>query len=123
MTKNRSAKFDYLPAAESFLDPVREDGGRPDDARAVVIPFGLEASVSYGGGTAKGPQAILAASHQLELFDDELWREAYKDYGVAAIREPKIKKKIAAALDQLEEIVEGCWRGSAFRSCSAASIR
>ena len=52
----------------------------------MVIPFGLEASVSYGGGTAAGPAAILAASQQLELYDEELEREPYLDYGVAALR-------------------------------------
>lgn len=95
----------YLPADQSFLDPVRADADRPQDARAVVIPFGLEASVSYGGGTARGPQAILEASHQLELFDDELWREAYLDYGIAAVPEPKIATSVPAALDQLAAIV------------------
>ena len=96
----------YLPGARSFLDPLREDADRPQDARVVVIPFGLEASVSYGSGTSKGPTAIMAASHQLELFDEELWREPYKDYGIAAIAEPKIAKSVPAALDQLEGLVE-----------------
>lgn len=36
-----------------------------------VIPVPWEATVSYGGGTAAGPEAILAASQQLELFDGE----------------------------------------------------
>jgi agmatinase len=102
----KSADLRYLPADKSFLDPDREDRDRPEDARVVVIPFGLEASVSYGGGTAKGPEAILAASHQLELFDEELWREPYKDYGIAAVREPKIEKRLDNALVQLEGLVE-----------------
>lgn len=34
-----------------------------------VIPVPFEASVSYGGGTARGPEAILAASQQLETWD------------------------------------------------------
>lgn len=101
----RGPQFDYLPADESFLDPVRLDAGRPGEARAVVIPFGLEASVSYGGGTAAGPAAILRASQQLELFDEELWREPYLDYGIAALREPKIAASVPAALDQLEALV------------------
>jgi agmatinase len=63
--------------------------------------------VSYGGGTAKGPAAILEASHQLELFDDELWREAYLDYGIAALAEPQIPKTVPAALDLLAEMVGG----------------
>ena len=93
--------LDYLPAAETFLDPHRVGIDTPHLAKAVVIPFGLEASVSYGGGTAAGPSAILHASQQLELFDDELWREPYLDYGIAAIREPKIATTVPAALDQL----------------------
>ena len=95
----------YLPADRSFLDPLRADAARPHDARVVVIPFGLEASVSYGGGTGAGPQAILDASHQLELFDDELWREPYLDYGVAAIAPPAIDPSLPKALDQLEALV------------------
>jgi agmatinase len=98
--------LDYLPGHQSFLDPLRLDADQPAAAKAVVIPFGLEASVSYGGGTAAGPAAILAASHQLELFDEELWREPYRDYGIAAIREPVIAKPVKAALDQLSGLVE-----------------
>ncbi len=102
----KATQLRYLPGDDSFLDPAREDAARPQDARAVVIPFGLEASVSYGGGTRLGPQAILSASHQLELFDEELWREPYRDYGIAALPEPKIAKGQEAALAQLEALVE-----------------
>jgi len=98
--------LDYLPATEGFHDPLRADAGHPERARAVVIPFGLEASVSYGSGTAAGPSAILAASHQLELYDEELRREACLDYGIAAIREPQIATPLEAALGQLSGIVE-----------------
>lgn len=52
----------------SFLDseyaPVS-----PRDAAFHLIPAPLEQSVSYGGGTARGPQAILEASRQLEAWD------------------------------------------------------
>ncbi|MGD9804533.1 MAG: agmatinase [Hyphomicrobiaceae bacterium] len=101
-----TAAFDYLPGSESFLDPLRVDADTPEKARAVVIPFGLEASVSYGGGTRAGPMSIIEASHQLELFDEELWREAYRDYGVAALREPDIPKRIEDALALLAGTVD-----------------
>ena len=101
-----SGTLDYLPPEEGFLEPERAGAGDPASARAVVIPFGLEASVSYGGGTVAGPSAILAASHQLELYDEELEREAYAEYGVAAVREPVIARPIEAALGQLAELVE-----------------
>jgi agmatinase len=104
--KQKSVTLDYLAGEDSFLDPDRVDADTPDQAGVVVIPFGLEASVSYGGGTRKGPQAILKASHQLELFDEELWREPYRDFGVAAIAEPKIPKSVEKALDVLDAQVD-----------------
>ena len=98
-------KLDYLSGAESFLDPLRSDADRPNEAKAVVSPYALEASISYGGGTVKGPAAIMAASHQLELFDEELWREPYADYGIAALKPPKVPRSVPKALDQLEGLV------------------
>ena len=98
--------LDYLPAAEGFHDPLRDDAAHPERARAVVIPFGLEASVSYGSGTSAGPAAILAASHQLELYDEELEREACLEYGIATVREPAIQGPIEGALAQLSGLVE-----------------
>lgn len=105
MANDRPLRLPFLPPAEAFLEPDRKDALTPEAARCVVIPFGLEASVSYESGTARGPQAILAASHQLELFDDELWREPYLDYGVAALRAPAIPKPLTAALDSLAATV------------------
>jgi agmatinase len=61
--------------------------------------------VSYGGGTRAGPAAILAASRQLELYDDELAREPYLDYGIAALREPAIATPLERALEQLARLV------------------
>ncbi len=46
----------------------------PDDARVAVLPVAYEGTVSYGKGTAKGPRAILEASAQLEMYDEELER-------------------------------------------------
>ena len=43
-----------------------------EKAKFIVIPCPHEATTSYGKGTKKGPGAILRASHQLELFDEEL---------------------------------------------------
>jgi agmatinase len=101
----RAPAFDYLPGGKSFLDPARADADSPASARAVLIPFGLEATVSYGGGTAAGPAAILAASQQLELYDPEFGREPYLDYGVAALAEPPIASPMAAALEQIAALV------------------
>ncbi len=49
-----------------FLDSELTEAERGDDARFRVIPVPLERTVSYGSGTAQGPEAIIAASNELE---------------------------------------------------------
>ena len=51
-------------------------------ARIRMLPVPLEATVSYGAGTARGPAAILAASGQVELYDGEFGGEPALHYGV-----------------------------------------
>ncbi len=41
------------------------------EAEAVILPIPYEATITYGGGTREGPEAILAASRQVELWDEE----------------------------------------------------
>lgn len=41
-------------------------------AKLIIMPVPWEATTSYGGGASKGPNAILEASHQVDLFDLEL---------------------------------------------------
>lgn len=42
------------------------------EARVAVLPVPYEGTVSYGGGAAAGPRALLEASAQLEMYDEEL---------------------------------------------------
>lgn len=42
------------------------------DAEVVVLPIPYEATTTYGAGTREGPEAILAASRQVELWDEDL---------------------------------------------------
>jgi agmatinase len=55
-------------ASLNFLDlrslPVKE-------AEAVILPIPYEATTTYGAGTREGPEAILAASRQVELWDED----------------------------------------------------
>jgi agmatinase len=96
----------FMPPADGFLGLPEDEAFTPEQAQAWIIPFGLEASVSYGGGTAAGPDAILESSHQVELFDDLFWKESFRDYGVATVDAPAPHKEITAALDQLDGLVE-----------------
>ena len=72
--------------------------------KVVVVPFGLEKTVSYGGGTNKGPKEIIRASHQVELFDEDLDKEPYKHIGIKTLKPFPIKKNMVDALKQIENI-------------------
>ena len=99
-------QLSYRVPEAGFLGLSADDAGDPAEAKAVIIPFGLEASVSYGGGTALGPEAIIAASPKLEFFDEALWREPYREFGIATLEAPEIAPGVEAALGQLEAVVE-----------------
>jgi len=72
--------------------------------KVVVIPFGLEKTVSYGGGTKNGPREIIKASHQVELYDEELNCEPYKRIGIKTLKPFRIDKNIKKALIKMSKI-------------------
>ena len=93
----------YLSPKKGFLGIDAEQRIVP---QVIVVPFGLEKTVSYGGGTKNGPKEIIKASHQVELFDEELNKEPYKEIGIKTLKPFSIKNKIESALDQLSKINE-----------------
>lgn len=122
--------LNYLPPLKAFLSLDKSDACAPENARAVMIPFGLEKTVSYTGGTAKGPQAILDASPELEYFDEVFWCEPFREYGIATLAEPEIAGNVEDALDQLESLTEEVLEAGKFplilggeHSITAGSIR
>ena len=74
--------------------------------KAIVIPFGLEKTVSYGSGTKNGPKEIIKASHQVELYDEEFNCEPFKKIGIKTIKPFKINKNIKIALNQISKLNE-----------------
>lgn len=91
--------FDFMDEKHGFMNQCEEN------AQAVIIPFGLESSVSYESGTSKGPRAILDASPELEFFDEVFWKECFREYGIATLQEQQINAGLPNALSQLEGIV------------------
>ena len=72
--------------------------------KVVVVPFGLEKTVSYGGGTRNGPKEIIKASHQVELYDEELNCEPFKKIGIKTLKPFKIEKNVKKALSVISKI-------------------
>lgn len=69
--------------ANNFAGLEPEDSAY-DSARVVVLPVPFERTTSYGKGTVAGPAAILAASQQVDLYDEELESEPYQ-IGIATL--------------------------------------
>ena len=94
----------------TFLSSLSGFLGLPQKTKSknfvCVVPFGLEKSVSYGSGTKNGPKAILKASHQVELFDEELLQDSYKNFQIKTLKPFKIKKRLIDALNQLTSITK-----------------
>ncbi len=95
--------MNFLNQKKGFLG---YEANEKKSCKVIIVPFGLEKTVSYGGGTKNGPREIIKASHQVELFDEELNKEPYKNIGIKTLKPFKIKKSISNALDQLSLVNE-----------------
>lgn len=84
-----------------------------EKAKVVIIPFCFEATTTYGKGTKNGPQAILEASRQVELFDEELWQETYKKVDIITLKR-LAPKNFAVAEKKIGDIIKQLLRDKKF---------
>lgn len=64
------------------------------------MPVPYEGTVSYGSGTAKGPEAIIQASRHMELYDMELGGENFQKPGIFTL------KPLAVGMLSAEKMIE-----------------
>ena len=91
----------YLTNKKGFLGV----DNKSNKENVVIIPFGLEKTVSYGGGTKNGPKEIIKASHQVELYDEDLKKEPYKNIGIKTLKFFPIKKVLMKLLNKLKILI------------------
>jgi agmatinase len=75
----------YTPMPPENFGGISDEHSLYETSRAVIFPVPLERSTSYEHGTRNGPSAILSASRHMELYDDELEMEPYKEIGIATL--------------------------------------
>lgn len=92
----------FKRAKQQFL---AGNGAPLRDCAFAVLPVPYERTVSYGRGTAKGPAAIIAASPQLELWDEEVKEETWKR-GIFTVQAVDCSGTEAAFFGRLERTVE-----------------
>lgn len=97
---------------EDLLAPARNFGhldARDADfehARVVVVPVPFDGTTCYRPGTREGPQAIIDASRNLELYDAELRRSPYR-VGIHTLRAVEIVNGDAEAMvSRVERVTE-----------------
>lgn len=95
----RNEHLGYPPFLGSEI-PLSE----PADARFHVLPVPWERTVSYGGGTACGPAAILAASWQLETWDQG---QVPAEAGIFTHPPIDVTDSPEAVLDRIADAVAG----------------
>ena len=75
----------YTPVPPENFGGLSEQDASYEKARAVIFPVPLERTTTYEHGTRNGPPAILEASRNMELYDEEFETEIYKHVGIATI--------------------------------------
>jgi agmatinase len=65
------SKENVVSTLVNFGGVASRSAGQAGDSRIVIVQAPYEGTVSYGGGTSKGPKAILDASLQVETRDEE----------------------------------------------------
>jgi agmatinase len=101
----RQTRFRTLGIRSNFL-AIGKEISSFDSSRIAVLPVPYEHTVSYGGGTRRGPAGILKASQYVEFYDEELERELCSDVGIATIAPLELGKSThQRALDLIERPV------------------
>ena len=75
----------YTPATAENFGGLPEDNSRYENSRAVIFPIPLERTTTYEHGTRNGPAAIIAASRNMETWDEELGVETFSEIGIATL--------------------------------------
>ncbi len=73
----------WLGQGDNFLG-IDEPWCHPDQAGVYVLPAPYEHTSSYILGSDRGPSAIIEASQQVELYDETLRYEPYREWGGVA---------------------------------------
>lgn len=57
---------------------LKEEYSKKEDSRFIILPVPYESTTTYGHGTAHGPNGIINASLNMEVYDEELRQETFK---------------------------------------------
>jgi len=114
-----NSQFSFLFMSESSNLPVNFGGidetaySAFDSSRIVVLPVSYEGTVSYGTGTGAGAMAIVEASRNMELYEEETDAEVYK-IGIHTLEEFKPRETPELMMNELYEYTKNLLKSDKF---------
>lgn len=81
-----------------------------EEADIVIVPVPWDATVSYRAGTANGPESVLQASYQVDLYDTDapnLWRAGIAMQDISTKWTNQSKKLREKSADYIEQLTSG----------------
>ena len=81
----------YIRFPKNFGE-LEDEFSNYETSKVIILPIPYEKTTTYVKGAAKGPEAILDASRNMELYDEELDKEISR-VGICTLNELKIEEK------------------------------
>lgn len=83
--------MDYTKFPDNFGE-IEDKFSNYGNSKVAILPVPYEKTTTYVRGTANGPKAIISASRNMELYDEELDKNIYES-GICTLEELKIDSK------------------------------
>ena len=96
--------MNYIKFPKNFGE-LEDELSNYDASKAVILPIPYEKTTTYVKGTAKGPRAIIDASRNMELYDEELNKNIC-DVGICTLNELKVEEKLELMINVVYENVK-----------------
>jgi agmatinase len=76
-------------------------------SKVVILPIPFEGTVTYGKGTANGPEAIISASRHMETYDLEIGHDFFNKIGIYTLESMALNlTSLADVMDSIHSAVE-----------------
>jgi len=96
--------MNYIKFPSNFAE-LEDDISNYNDSRVVVLPIPYERTTTYVKGTKNGPSAIINASRNIEIYDEELEKNI-SDVGICTLEELKSGEKSETMVNIINEKIK-----------------
>ncbi|MEW6606722.1 MAG: agmatinase [bacterium] len=77
-----------------------------ETSKVVILPVPYDSTTSFKAGARNGPQAIISASQNIELYDIEIGKETYKEIGIHTLNQ--LEPIVSSPETMIQRVYEVC---------------